>query len=60
MAAGARVRGAGGGHRVRRIERSYTTESTMPIAWQHDLDAALPEAQRAGRAVLLDFSAAPM
>lgn len=32
----------------------------MPITWRHDLDAALTDAKRAGRAVLLDFSAAPM
>jgi hypothetical protein len=31
----------------------------MPISWRKDVDAALAEANKAGRAVLLDFSAAP-
>jgi hypothetical protein len=31
-----------------------------PINWKRDADAALDEARRAGRMVLLDFSAAPM
>jgi hypothetical protein len=30
------------------------------INWRRDVDAALREAQAAGRRVLLDFSAAPM
>ena len=30
------------------------------INWKHDADAALDEARRASRMVLLDFSAAPM
>lgn len=30
------------------------------ISWRHDFDGALAEAARTGRAVLLDFSAAPM
>jgi hypothetical protein len=30
------------------------------ITWRHDFDGALAEAKRAGKAVLLDFSAAPM
>ena len=30
------------------------------IAWRHDFDRALADAAREGRAVLLDFSAAPM
>ena len=30
------------------------------ITWGHDLDAALPRAKKEGKAVLLDFSAAPM
>ncbi len=30
------------------------------IHWKRDADAAIEEAKRAGRMVLLDFSAAPM
>ena len=30
------------------------------ITWGHDLDAALPQAKKEGKAVLVDFSAAPM
>jgi hypothetical protein len=30
------------------------------ITWKHDVDAALADAARNGKAVLLDFSAAPM
>jgi hypothetical protein len=30
------------------------------ITWGHDLDAALMQATNEGKAVLLDFSAAPM
>ncbi len=30
------------------------------ITWRHDFDAALPDAARQGKLVLLDFSAAPM
>lgn len=32
----------------------------MTIQWRHDLDRTLTEAEAAGKAVLLDFSAAPM
>jgi hypothetical protein len=32
----------------------------MGIPWRRDIDAALQEAQQAGKPVLLDFSAAPM
>jgi hypothetical protein len=35
-------------------------EQQVTIAWQHDLDKALDEARRQQKAVLLDFSAAPM
>jgi hypothetical protein len=30
------------------------------ISWRHDFDAARGDAAKAGRPVLLDFSAAPM
>jgi hypothetical protein len=36
------------------------TGTTASIDWQRDVDAALDEARRASRMVLLDFSAAPM
>ena len=32
----------------------------MPNTWSHDVDAALAEARKAGKPLLLDFSAAPM
>lgn len=32
----------------------------MPIDWRHDVDAALKDAGRENRPVLLDFSAAPL
>ena len=32
----------------------------MEITWRHDVDAALEEARRTNKPVLLDFSAAPM
>jgi hypothetical protein len=32
----------------------------MAVEWRKDVDAALAEARRQQRAVLLDFSAAPM
>lgn len=32
----------------------------MPVNWMKEVDAALAEARRAGRAVLADFNAAPM
>ncbi len=32
----------------------------VTIGWTHDLDKALDEARQQQRAVLLDFSAAPM
>ena len=34
--------------------------TSREITWKHDFDAALADARRQGRAVLLDFSAAPM
>jgi hypothetical protein len=34
--------------------------ATPAIGWQQDLEIALKEAQRGGKLVLLDFSAAPM
>ncbi len=33
---------------------------SMEINWREDVDAALADAKRDGRPVLLDFSAAPM
>jgi hypothetical protein len=33
--------------------------TTRSIQWQHDVDAALNEAERINRALLLDFTAAP-
>jgi len=32
----------------------------MPVQWTKDADAALAEAKTKGKAVFLDFSAAPM
>ena len=32
---------------------------TMTVQWQHDADAALDEARRSNRPVLVDFTAAP-
>jgi hypothetical protein len=32
----------------------------MQVAWQTDVDAGLAKAKQQNRAVLLDFSAAPM
>ena len=34
--------------------------TAQSIAWRHDHDNALKDAARAGKLVLLDFSAAPM
>jgi hypothetical protein len=34
--------------------------TTQAIAWRHDYDNALKDAQRQGTPILLDFSAAPM
>jgi hypothetical protein len=34
--------------------------SSREITWRHDFDAALADAARQGRAVLVDFTAAPM
>ncbi|HET7585027.1 MAG TPA: thioredoxin family protein [Gemmatimonadaceae bacterium] len=31
----------------------------IAIQWQNDVDAALEEAKRSGRPVLIDFTAAP-
>jgi hypothetical protein len=33
---------------------------TEEIKWSHDFDGALQRAQREGKPILLDFSAAPM
>ena len=35
-------------------------EVPMPHTWSHDVDAALVEARKSGKPLLLDFSAAPM
>jgi hypothetical protein len=32
----------------------------MPVQWNKDIDSALSQAGNQGKAVLLDFSAAPM
>ena len=32
----------------------------MPITWRHEVDAALDEARRTKKPVVLDFTAAPM
>jgi hypothetical protein len=32
----------------------------MPVQWERDIDAALAKAKQENRAVLVDFSAAPM
>jgi len=34
--------------------------TTQDITWRHDYDNALKDAQRQGKPILLDFSAAPM
>jgi hypothetical protein len=34
--------------------------SSQSIAWRHDFDGALNDAARSNRAVLIDFTAAPM
>lgn len=34
--------------------------TTHAIAWRHDFDAALADAKRERKLVLLDFTAAPM
>jgi len=34
--------------------------TTQNITWRHDYDNALKDAQRQGKPILLDFSAAPM
>jgi hypothetical protein len=36
------------------------TTSVSTIAWKKDVDAALAEARRLDRPLLLDFTAAPM
>ena len=36
------------------------TTAHKGIAWRHDVDAALADAKAQSRALLLDFSAAPM
>jgi len=36
------------------------TAAAKSIAWRHDFDAALADAQAQSREVLADFSAAPM
>ena len=36
------------------------TTTSGEITWRHDFGSALAEAKREGKAVLLDFSAAPM
>lgn len=35
-------------------------QKTAEIQWDHDFDKTLERAQREGRLVLLDFTAAPM
>ena len=35
-------------------------QQTQRIAWAHDLEQALGDAEKRSRFVLLDFSAAPM
>jgi hypothetical protein len=34
--------------------------TSREITWRHDFDAALGDAAKQGRALLVDFSAAPM
>jgi hypothetical protein len=34
--------------------------TTQAIGWRHDYEGALSDAQRQGKLMLLDFSAAPM
>ena len=42
----------------RSMESPMATE-TRSIQWQHDVDAALADAERSHRPLLLDFTAAP-
>ena len=37
-----------------------TTETATSIQWTEDVDKALLESKKAGRPLLLDFTAAPM
>ena len=39
---------------------SCMATTIQSIAWRHDYDAALKDAQQSGKLLLLDFSAAPM
>jgi hypothetical protein len=52
-------------NRIRLCTLAVQQEVTMALAtkevmWQRDFDAALADAQRTGKHVLVDFSAAPM
>lgn len=42
------------------LQKEKLEEWSMTINWRDDVDAALADAKRDGRPVLLDFSAAPM
>ncbi len=42
------------------LQKYRQEEWSMEIKWRDDVDAALADAKRDGRPVLLDFSAAPM
>ena len=44
-----------------RLSASYDRRiRVMTLAWENDIDKGLQNAHASGRAVLLDFSAAPM
>jgi len=42
------------------LQYNLQEDWTMEINWRDDVDAALADAKRDGRPLLLDFSAAPM
>ena len=46
--------------RVPILQYNLQEDWTMEINWRDDVDAALADAKRDGRPLLLDFSAAPM
>jgi hypothetical protein len=41
-------------------EATMTTETAAETQWLEDVDKALGESKKSGRALLLDFTAAPM
>jgi hypothetical protein len=45
--------------RVDRLDRQLAQGGSMGVNWGNDADAAIAEAKRSGKLVLLDFTAAP-